>query len=376
MKEVIDEAYIEAQKVVSLCMTPHGFFAAYPGYDMVFGRDSMIISIGASLLNNGEDKKIKRTFTDSLSTLANFQSEKGQIPNAIDKFTKRKGHVDFKSIDSTLWFLIGEYTYKKRYKTNSLLKKHKKQIQKALTWLSYQDMGEDDMLEQLPTTDWQDAFPHKYGHTINTQALYHKVLLFSGNKKEANKLKLMTNKNKDDSLWNGKFYIPWRWKNHNKYKEMGSWFDSLGNCLAIIFDLSSASQANKIFSHIRKKRINAPFPMKAIYPPIKRGTKDWQDYFLDSDAGKPYHYLNGGIWTFVGGFYVCALVKQKKLAEANTQLKKLAEANMKKPYFNEWLDGKTGKIGRSASGSNGNQGWNAAMYIAAYESVKKKRCLV
>jgi len=32
------------------CATPYGFFAAYPGYDAVWARDSMIISLGASLV--------------------------------------------------------------------------------------------------------------------------------------------------------------------------------------------------------------------------------------------------------------------------------------------------------------------------------------
>ena len=257
-----------------------------------------------------------------------------------------------------------------------LFKKHKKNIDNALKWLSYQDMGEDSMLEQLPTTDWQDAFPHRYGHTVNTQALYYKVLLLAGKKKEAKKLKNMVNNNKDDGLWFNNFYIPWRWKNHNKYKEMGLWFDSLGNLLAIINDMASTTQANKILAYIKRKSIDKPYPMKAISPAIKKGTKDWQDYFLDAESGKPWHYLNGGIWTFIGGFYVCAWIKMKKFKEAKTQLKKLAEANMKKPYFNEWLHGKTGNIGNAESGSNGNQGWNAAMYVAAYESLKNKRCLV
>jgi len=33
------EAYDKAIWILSKCSTTHGFFAAYPGYDMVFGRD-------------------------------------------------------------------------------------------------------------------------------------------------------------------------------------------------------------------------------------------------------------------------------------------------------------------------------------------------
>lgn len=371
-ENIIEIAYTKAIKVLDLCSTPNGFFAAYPGYDMVFGRDSMIISLGASLVRN---KKLQNTFKQSLITLGKNQSLKGQIPNAVDKYVKRRHHVDFKSIDSTLWFIIGHYIYKERYKDSLFFNKSKPKVQKALTWLSYQDMGEDGMLEQLPTTDWQDAFPHRYGHTINTQALWFRVLELTGKGKQAKELKKKVNEDKEDGLWNGNFYLPWRWKNHNKYQEKGEWFDTLGNVLAIIFGLADKSKAEKILSYIKNKKINYPYPVKAIYPPIKKGSKDWQDYFLDAESGKAWHYLNAGIWTYVGGFYVCALIKMKKFKEAEYQLKKLAEANMKNDgNFAEWLHGLTGKI--IGTGKKNYQGWNAGMYIVAYESLKRKRCLV
>ena len=68
----------------------------------------------------------------------------------------------------------------------------------------------------------------------------------------------------------------------------------------------------------------------------------------------------------------------KKFKEAEMQLQKLAEANIQNNgNFAEWLDGKTGKIGKSQSGEKESyQGWNAGMYIVAYESVKAKKCLV
>jgi len=362
------EAYYSAIKVLEKCSTKHGFYAAYPGYDMVFARDSMIISLGASLIN----KKFKNTFKNSLITLSKNQSKKGQIANAVDKHSRRNSHVDYKSIDSSIWFVIGHYLYKKRYKDSSLFKKQKKNIQDALTWLSYQDMGEDGMLEQLPTTDWQDAFPHRYGHTINTQALYYKVLNLTGNKKEAKRLKEATNKNKDVALWDRSFYLPWRWKNHGEYKEMGKWFDTLGNLLAIIYGLADETKSKKILDYIKKKKIDKPYPIHAsVWPPIRKGTKDWRDYFNDNDARTPYHYINSGIWTYVGGFYVLALIKIKKFKEAEVQLKKLAEINLK-GNFSEWYDGKTAKPVENGE----NQGWNAGMYIVAYESLKKKRVLI
>lgn len=381
--KLIDETYERAAWILNKCATPHGFFAAYPGYDMVFARDSMIISLGASLI---KDDKLKKTFQNSLITLAENQSSRGQIPNAVDKYSKRKPHVDYMSIDSSLWFLIGHYNYMKKYKDSSMLRKYGRNIEKTFEWLSCQDTGEDSMPEQLPTTDWQDAFPHRYGHTINTQALYYYALKLAGKNKEAEKLKSAVNENKDFGLWNSErgFYLSWRWKNHGIYHEKGEWFDSLGNLLAIIFEIADKNKSEKILRYIKEHRVDEPYPMKAIYPAIEKGSRDWQDYFLDCEAGKPWHYLNGGIWTYIGGFYILALIKMKKFHEAEIQLERLAEANMQNDgNFAEWLHGKTGEVGKTEAGrlSGGKvlksyQGWNAAMYIVAYDSLKNRKILI
>ena len=109
--------------------------------------------------------------------------------------------------------------------------------------------------------------------------------------------------------------------------------------------------------------------MKAIYPPIKKNTKDWQDYFADCDAREPNHYLNGGIWTFIGGFYVLSLIKLKKFTKAKVELVKIAKAN-NSGNFPEWID----PVTKEAFGKL--QAWDAGMYLLAYQSLKKKKVLL
>lgn len=361
---MIDECYRKAIEVLEKCATPHGFHAAYPGYDAVWSRDSMISSLGASLVG----EKFKKAFETSLRTLAKNQSKHGQIPNAVDLFSERKGHVDFKSIDSTLWFIIGSEVFAKRF--GKIL--GKKNVERGFDWLGGQDWSERGLLVQQPTSDWQDAFPHKYGHTINTQALYYYSLKLAGKKDEAERLKKIVNEDSEDGLWGGEYYFAYRWKNHNAYKEIGNWFDSLGNLLAIVFGLADSKRAEKILKYIEKNKVNRPFPVKAIYPPITRGTSEWHDYFADCDAREPYSYLNGGIWTYIGAFYVLALIKQKRFSDAERELEKVAEANSKLNWnFSEWLHGESGK-----PSEGGGQAWNAGVYILAYESLKKKRVLL
>src|SRR3989344_5374990 len=109
MADIEKEAYDEAIEVLRKCSTKNGFYAAFPGYDMVFARDSMIMSLGASLIG----REFKDVIKKSLIILAENQSERGQIPNAVDIYSERKKHIDYKSIDSTLWFLIGKMNYQK-----------------------------------------------------------------------------------------------------------------------------------------------------------------------------------------------------------------------------------------------------------------------
>jgi len=372
MENKISECYEKAKEVLKICSTPNGFFASggKEGYDAIWARDSMISSIGASLVEDSNEEKelFKKTFKASLKTLAENQGKTGQIPNCVDKFSRRKPHVDYKTIDSTLWYIIGSFVYQQRYEEESLSKLNQT-TEKAMNWLLCQDQGEEGMLAQLPTSDWQDAFPHKYGYAISTQALFFKVLKLMKKEKEAEKLKFMTNENVETNLWNKNFYLPYRWKNHGIYKEVGYWFDSLGNLLSIIFDLATNDKAKKILSYIKSKKIADPYPIRSIYPPLTKKSKFWQDYFMDCDAKEPHSYANGGIWGFVGCFYVLSLIKLKKFEEAEKALSKIAELNLK-GNFPEWTHPITKK-------SYGNlQAWEAGTFILAYKSLKEKKVLI
>lgn len=374
---IIDQAKNEAIKILKKCENKKGFFASggEEGYQAVWARDLSISMLGGSLIGN----EFRETFKKSLETLEKNQSKLGQIPNCVGDYNPdRQSDVTYTTIDSSLWFIIGEHLYAKAYKDKKLFKKHKKAINKALVWVKYQDTGEDYLPEQQPTSDWQDAFPHKYGHAINTQALYYEVLKLSGKKGEAKIVKKMVNGQgrKDLTIFSKKlnYYRPWIWKNHDGDREQGGWFDSLGNMLAIIFELAPKERAAKILDYIEKEGINEPYPLKAIFPPMEKGDQNWHSYFEKCDAREPFNYLNAGIWPYLGGFYVAALVKAKRLGEANRELETLAEANQLKTLgkwgFCEWLDGITG-----AATDNNFQAWSAGMYIYAYECVRRKKVM-
>ncbi len=367
-KNIIDEAYVKAKKVIKQCSTKYGLYASggEKGYHGVWARDSMITLIGAS---TDSDPLFKAQFKKSLITLEKHQSKMGQIPNAILKLDIKKPQVDFKSIDSSLWFVIGEYIYKERTKSKHLFNQHEDSIKKAIRWIAYRDVGEDVTLEQLPTTDWEDAFPEKFGVVISTQTLYYKILELINDRKRMQKLKFQVNKNPENNLWNGEFYWAYRWKNHDKYKEIGEWFDSFGNIISILFDLCDKKMSRKILKYIKVKNIDDPYPLKSIHPPITPKSEYWKDYYYDAKA-TPHHYLNGGIWPFIGGFYILALIKMKMFNEAKKELEKLAEANLKSNLFPEWID----PADRETHGEY--QAWSAGTYIWAYNCLKKKKFFI
>jgi hypothetical protein len=233
--------------------------------------------------------------------------------------------------------------------------------------------------------------------------VYYGVLKLVGKNRQAEHMKKVVNGQvqKYLALYNKQlgFYYPWAWKNHDGDRECGEWFDSLGNLLAIITGLATPAIAKNILDHIEKSRINRPYPVKCLWPTIKPGDKDWHSYFSKCDAREPLHYLNGGVWPMIGGFYVVALIKMKQFAKAEKELTRLAKANLQiiedgkfPPYlnsvartkhlkpaelealrqkeFNEWLTGDTGQPKGEPY-----QAWSAGAYLYAYHCLRQKKVL-
>ncbi|MDD5071865.1 MAG: glycoside hydrolase 100 family protein [Patescibacteria group bacterium] len=395
------EAYLKAIEVLASCSKPNGFYASgLPGgYEAVWARDSMVTSLGASFF-----PEFKKPIKKSLELLAKNQTEFGLVPNCVGSYnTDRQSDITFNSLDAPLWYIIGHYFYAKNYLDKSLLKKHKNNIAKALFWLKCQDPDNLGLIVQQPTMDWQDAFPHKYGYTIYAQSLFYAALKFLGELKSAEAVKKTINGEKRAyaALYDKKlgYYYPWGWKNHDGDREHEEWFDTAGNLLAVITGLATPAIALNILKFIEKAKINKPYPCKAIWPPLKKGGPGWHSYFEKCDAREPYNYLNAGIWPFIGGLYVVALIKMKKYALAEKELVNLAKANLaviknpespsyiitknkkrlfrgelvklRRKEFNEWLHGKTG-----APMGEPFQGWSAGTYVYAYKCLERKKVLI
>ncbi len=345
-------------------------------YTHLFARDLGVCSLGMVL---SEQKQLIKIVKQSLIALGRNQTAEGQIPNHLDIKGQKPFFYYLGCIDATLWWLIAIDFYT-RQTSDNLKKRLAKKIKKAFSWLACQDTNQDGLLEQAEASDWADVMPYN-GAVLYTNVLWYYVLHQFDFKKKAQlalsglntifcpqtqsaKLYLDHNpygekiiKALRANLKSTPYYLP-----YVSFKYSSARCDVYGNLLAILAGVARRKE-KKIISYLLKQKINRPYPAQVLTPPIKPKDNDWRPYLTaNKSANYPYGYHNGGIWPFVGGFWVVALAKSGRRDEAWRELEKLALANKLGNWqFNEWLDGRTGQ----AKGMAG-QSWNAGAFLFAY----------
>jgi glycogen debranching enzyme len=414
--EIIDQAYDQAVRVLRSCVNIHGLKASGKsrGYPHVWARDSMITLLGASLINDGN---LNQAIRASFNILKRFMSPKGIMPNSVDV---NNLEVNFQAYaDGGLWFIIGISVFFEQTKSTAFLKKNYPVIKKILRWCEFQSVDRSGLISMQEAADWEDLFAVR-GKGLYVNVLYYLALVKcskiarrlgreeEGNiflkkardlRSEINNKFWFTEKkdiciNIEDSIGKGysskkkydalkrrlvfplktilkkdSYYLP-----YVVFRDFGEWFDSFGNLLAILAGCADKRQAEHILAFIEKYKIAKPYPIKAIYPPILSGEKDWRYYYKFGDLNLPHQYHNGGIWPFIGGFYIAALIKTGRYKKADDALLSLALLNKKgvegQWQFNEWFHGVTKKpMGMDE------QAWSAGMYIYAYESTRRRKIL-
>lgn len=357
-EELTAEAFERAKEVLDRCSTPNGFFASPTVYNAVYARDALITSLGG--LISGEERFVRQWFK-TMDTLMDRQSPLGQIPNCVDTFIPTRPRlVAFGAADASLWFVL-TLGYAQR-----LLGDHHEfdeAAERALLWLKYQDAHEEGLIEQQESSDWMDIIANR-GHVLYTNALYFGALELHRNIKRAHLVREAIN----GFLWSQGlgYFRPWSWK-----QEHGDWFDTVGNCFAIAFGLADEEQTESIMRFIFDHELDKPYPVRVLYPPIQPGERDWREYYrTEHELNLPDQYHNGGVWPWVGGLYVAALVRagyQERARESLYQLALADKLGRKRPWeFNEWLHGISGEPRGSAD-----QAWSAGMYIYAYRCVQE-----
>jgi hypothetical protein len=396
-----DTAYEKALAVLRKCAEPTGIKAAAEYYPDVWTRDSMIAALGALLAG---EEAFDTAVRNGLVRMAETMTETGHVHNYIPHRGVSTGTLN-NAIDANLWFLIGHWYYWRQRGDTDFVVEHLDAMERALFWLRCQDSNEDGLLESQEGADWADLFPNR-NTVLLPNVLYHRALAGLAEMQEAagrdgsrcrslarevrEGLRLLFwLEGSDEHLERTLAAMARRGEWKYIYKQMHGlyWsrdyffaympfrevprdrFDTLGNLAAILFGVADAEQTARILDYIRTRGIDRPHPCKACYPPIYPGDRDWRDYMLNREYCKPHSAHNGGIWPFIGGFYVAALAHAGRQEEAGRQLLRLAEANrrgLRKEWeFNELLHGESGEPFGAAD-----QAWSAGMYLFAHYAVR------
>jgi glycogen debranching enzyme len=348
----------------------------------------MISLLGARLI---PDDGIQTALRASLSILKGHQSPTGEIPNNVDW---EVGQPNFRAYaDAGLWWIIG----------SSLLAPDPDAVRVILNWYECQDVDHSGLIQMQESADWQDLFCTR-GKGLYLNCLYVIALRAAARlaalsdpaeskrysdragrvaeqvnqwfwyRGDGDMLRYVAHtfstesKQERDSLgrkrWipekrylvNEQYYLPYL-----GFRAVGEWFDSLGNLLSILSGIADQRQTDIILDFIARHSLDT-WPLRSLTPAVRPGDSDWRDYY--GMLNLPHQYHNGGVWPFIGGFYVAALLKAGRGDQATAALQRLAALNQQ-GGFNEWHHGETGV----AMGVR-DQAWSAGMFLFAFEYVR------
>jgi hypothetical protein len=372
----IEEAKKAALEV--LLHNSHGPYHGLPrtagwGYPEPYTRDLMFSILGIAVSGN---QKLLDSIRKVLETLAKNQTEHGHIPSLVHNKDDRGAS------DTTPLFLMGVGIFRKVTGEMEFLKEA---VGKSLVWMEYQSPSDRYLAAQQPTSDWRDEqWVIGYGLYVNT--LVYSYLRLLGQTEKADQIYHEMNRftitagtihrhvHEGLVVKHKPYFAFWAYKIYSSER-----FDLLGNSLAILSGLASPFRANEMVSWIEdecsemreKGELSVDLPPN-FFPYIKPEDPDWLPRYKIYNNPGDYH--NGGIWPFICGFYVAALVAAKRYTlareklDALTHLIKISATGTVSYGFNEWIKAQNGKpMGQDW------QTWSAALYLYAAKCVEEKR---
>jgi hypothetical protein len=330
---------------------------------------------GLGILTSG-NRELVKTLRRVLEKLAENQTKRGHIPSLVHD------REDRGASDTTPLFLLTTAAYRMATGEKRFLREP---VKRALEWMDYQSPSDRVLVGQLPTSDWRDEqWVLGFGLYVNT--LVYGYLRLHGQEKKASQLRevmerfTITAEEKHRHVHEGlavrrkPYFALWSYKVLSSER-----FDLLGNSLAVLVGLCSPRRAGALATWVerecealREKGELAVEMPPNFFPYIRREDPDWRPRY--ERFNRPGEYHNGGIWPFVCGFYVSALVAAGRMRLARKKLGALTE--LVRPAreaqvgfgFNEWLRAQDG----TPQGQDW-QTWSAGMYLYAAACVEEGR---
>jgi hypothetical protein len=371
-------AQATAAAVKVLLHNLHGPYHGLPraagwGYPEPYTRDLLICGLGALVSGNA---RLLKSLRRVLERLARNQSPHGHIPSLVHDPQERGAS------DTTPLFLLVAALYRRATDQPGFLAAA---VEKALSWMAHQSPSDRVMVAQLPTSDWRDeqrvvgfglyvntlVYAYLRAHERHDQAEHLRSLMhrftITGDSQHRHVHEGLTVRHKP-------YYAFWSYKVFSSER-----FDLLGNSLAILVGLASPSRARTIVSWVERecRAMRARGDLSVGLPPnffpfVHPGDPEWSRRYEIHNQPGMYH--NGGVWPFVCGFYIAALVAAGRFGLARKKLEVLAELvrSAREPSlafgFNEYLRAQDG-----APRGHDWQSWSAAMFLYAAACVEQQR---
>jgi len=354
----------------------HGSYQGLPraaawGYPEPYTRDLLLSSL-AGLAT--QDEELLASLRRVLETLAENQSPLGLMPSLAHDVNNRGAS------DTTPLFLVTLGFYRRVVGEPEFLEQA---AHKALTWMDYRSHEDRVMVDQQPTTDWRDEL-WVGGFGLYVNALVYTYLRLLGAQEKAARLYARMHcfaVTDSGSLASGlrglllpdrPYFALWSIKEYSSDR-----FDLMGNSLAVLSGLAPPALVAEMITWVEtecqrmRERGDLVGEMPpCLFPFLQHG--DWDYRPRIERLNPPGSYCNGGIWPFVCGFYVAALVAAGRMDLAEKKLMGLTELvrKAKNPDlgygFNEWHQAQD-----ALPRGHDWQTWSAALYVYAAECVRR-----
>jgi glycogen debranching enzyme len=338
-------------------------------YTRIFGRDASVCVL--AMCGSGVDA-LEQGAVASLDALAAQQAANGQIPKYVDPDGRDADFWYLGCIDATLWWLIAVDHVRARGRVGA--DRWHDGIARAIGWLLAQEHQHFRLLQQNEASDWADIMPRS-GYVLYTNALWYEVKRryriadadathhhfnhlfdpFQRDLPEYHRARLLQHYarrgRRDPGLYLSFVNLAFA----------GNEGDVFGNVLAILSGLASESMGHRIVKTIVAANASQPYPIRVVLHPLSRTHELWRPYMGRHQQNDVHQYHNGGIWPFVGGFWIMALARLGMREQAWQELARLAGVNALDDWrFTEWFHGRT----LAPMGMAG-QSWNAAAFLLA-----------
>ncbi|MBO9513679.1 MAG: glycoside hydrolase [Variovorax sp.] len=364
-------------------LTPHGILAASRNeaaearrYTRIFGRDAAICVM--AMCGSGVPA-LEQGAIASVEALAARQAPNGQIPKYVDPEGRDADFWYLGCIDATLWWLIAVDHLRRHGRVDAA--RWQDGVARAIGWLLAQEHQHFRLLQQNEASDWADIMPRS-GYVLYTNALWHEAKRryalahaqethyhfnhlfnpFQRDLPEYHRARLLghyARRGRRD---------PGLYLSFVNLSVVGDEGDVFGNLLAITSGLADDAMAHRIVRTVATAQAADPWPVRVVLHPLSHQHALWRPYMARHRQNMTHQYHNGGIWPFVGGYWVLALA-QLGLREAAWQaLAQLAQANAHGDWrFTEWFHGRT----LAPMGMAG-QSWNAATFLLAHRALASR----